>query len=139
MHLVSDIWARVRIARNNPETSPLNGALNEPFGQEEFSFTIVSAEIMTRDAERSDDSERLLDSPDSQRFSALDVHLHKIDASYTLPLDRLVQTEAWDPERVLRVNGYYTVRLPSLQVFDGHAPSAIDDREVGRGHIAEMV
>jgi hypothetical protein len=32
IHLVSNIWARLGIARNNPETSPLNGTLNEPFG-----------------------------------------------------------------------------------------------------------
>jgi hypothetical protein len=43
--LVSNIRARVDIARNNLETSPLNRTLNEtPFGPEEFSFTIVSAE-----------------------------------------------------------------------------------------------
>jgi hypothetical protein len=94
IHLVSNIRARVRIAQNNPETGPLDGTLNEPFGPEEFSFSTVSAEVMTRDTQRSGDSKGLLHSSDSQRFSSLDVHLQKIDVSYTLPLHQLIQNDA---------------------------------------------
>jgi hypothetical protein len=94
--LVSHIRSRVRIAGNNPETSPLNGFLNELFGSEKFAFTIVSAEVMTGDAQRSRDSERLLHSPYGQRFGTLDVHLQKIDAFYTLPLHQFVETKARD-------------------------------------------
>jgi hypothetical protein len=108
-------------------------------GAKEFSFAIVGAEIVTGDAQSASDSQGAIHPADSHGFRTLDVHLEKIDALYVLGLDELIQTKPRDLKRTLRVAVDDAVRVPSFEIFDRHGSGGIDEREVGRRNVLEMI
>jgi len=139
IHLASNVWTRVRSARNCPEPGSFHAILNELPGAEEFSFASVGAEIMTRDTQGASDSQGAIHSADSRRFCTFDVHLQKIDAPHILPFHQLVQSKPRGLKRTLRGGVHDAIRMPSFEVFDGHGPGGIDERKVCWRHVLEVI